>query len=325
MKIVDAECQKLNEKPSENNQICESDSEKYLDKNLKMIKKIAEVYSQIVDSIKSNLGIMFTFLKISKNLQKEPLQNFYSQEFKQIVDCWLFMKMDFERFDINEALNKSGLDDNYKDFITKVNKTKNVIINISIPKAKAPDSKTEEIKKEECKSLEDYKSNVVNLNIVNATGFSKYLGDKSQYDKLSDLYIENSEFGESLLKKMPNLASFTMKLCPNIQYDIIARLPKKLKHLNLEKNNYVNYDFQNIISLLVQENDFLENLESLSFVGNNITKVELSSNLIHSKKSFKALKKLNFKKNKIYKFICDPEKFPSLKFINCCKNTVALL
>ena len=322
MKTVDAECQKLNEKPSENNQICESDSEKYLDKNLKMIKKIAEVYSQIVDSIKSNLEIMFTFLKISKNLQKEPLQNFYSQEFKQIVDCWLFMKMDFERFDINEALNKSGLDDNYKDFITKVNKTKNVIININIPKAKAPDNKTEEIKKEECKSLEDYKSNVVNLNIVNATGFSKYLGDKSQYDKLSDLYIENSEFGESLLKKMPNLASFTMKLCPNIQYDIIARLPKKLKHLNLEKNNYVNYDFQNIISLLVQENDFLENLESLSFVGNNITKVELSSNLIHSKKSFKALKKLNFKKNKIYKFICDPEKFPSLKFINCCKNNL---
>jgi hypothetical protein len=261
MKTVDVECQKLNEKPSESNQICESDSEKYLDKNLKMIKKIAEVYSQIVDSIKSNLEIMFTFLKISKNLQKEPLQNFYSQEFKQIVDCWLFMKMDFERFDIKEALNKSGLDDNYKDFITKVNKTKNVIININIPKAKAPDNKTEEIKKEECKSLEDYKSNVVNLNIVNATGFSKYLGDKSQYDKLSDLYIENSEFGESLLKKMPNLASFTMKLCPNIQYDIIARLPKKLKHLNLEKNNYVNYDFQNIISLLVQENDFLENLE----------------------------------------------------------------
>jgi hypothetical protein len=301
----------------------ENESKMDLDKNVKLLTKIIEIYSKIVDSINSNFEILFQFLDICKNLKKEPIQNFYSKEFKKIIDYWLSMKMDFERFDVKDDLKQSSLDDKSKDFISQTTKKKSVVINVNLPKVKAQDNnnKSEEIKKEQFKLLEDYKSNVETLNLSNVSAFSKYLGDKSQYEKLSNLYIENSEFGQGFIKRMPNLTSFTMKLCPNMPYDILDYLPEKLKHLNLEKNNYVNQDFQNIMNLLVAKNLFLENLESLSFCGNNLTKVDLSS-AIPPKKSFKVLKKLNFNKNKIYKFICDPEKFPSLTFINCCNNNL---
>ena len=299
----------------------ENESKMDLDENVKLLTKIIEIYSKIVDSINSNFEILFEFLDICKNPKIEPIQNFYSKEFKKIIDCWLFMKMDFDSFDVNDALKKSGLDGNFKDFISKITKKKSVVINVNLPKVKAQDNKAEEIKKEKFKLLEDYKSNVEILNLYNVSAFSKYIGDKSQYEKLSNFCIENSELGQGFIKRMPNLASFTMKLCPNMSYDILDHLPVKLKHLNLEKNNYVNQDFQNIMNLLVAKNQFLENLESLSFAGNNLTKVDLST-IIPPKKSFKVLKKLNFKKNKIYKFICDPEKFPSLTFINCCNNNL---
>ena len=37
---------------------------------------------------------------------------------------------------------------------------------------------------------------------------------------------------------------------------------------------------------------------------------------------FNGIHQLNFQKNKIYKFIYNPENFPNLKFINCCKNNL---
>ena len=322
MKSADNKYQQPNEKSSEIKQNGESESTME-DKNVKMLKNIIDVYSQIFDSIKSNFEILSKFLTISKNLEQEPLQSFYSKEFNQIINCCLFMKMHFEGFDVNKALEQSGLDDNFKDFIIKtISQNKSLLINREIPKMQVQDNNIPDgIKQEDFKSQENHISNAVDLKITNACELSNYLDDKSQNEKLSTLYIEKCEFGPNVLKKSPNLVSFTMKLCPNVDYGILEVLPNKIKHINLEKNNYINQDFQNIMHLFAENNSLLENLESLSFAGNNLTRVELSS-VVPSKKSFKSLAKLNFKKNKIYKIYYDPEKFPNLKFINCCNNSL---
>ena len=51
-----------------------------------------------------------------------------------------------------------------------------------------------------------------------------------------------------------------------------------------------------------------------------MTRVDLS--IISTKIVFNGLKSMNFQKNKIYKFIFNPENFKNLKFINCCKNNL---
>ena len=212
MKSVDNKYQQLNEKPSENKQNGELDSTMEMDKNIKMLKNINDIYFQIYDSIKSNLEIMSQFLNISKNLEQDPIQSFYSKEFNQIIDCCLFMKMGFEGFDVNKAVAQSGLDDNFKDFIIKASsQKKSVVINKEIPKMKVQDNKPDEIKKQDFKPLENNNSNTVELKITNASEMSNYLNDQSPNEALSNLYIEKCEFGQKLLKKSPNLVSFTMK------------------------------------------------------------------------------------------------------------------
>jgi hypothetical protein len=120
---------------------------------------------------------------------------------------------------------------------------------------------------------------------------------------------------------MKNLEKLTIKSCPSIQIDLLEYLPPKIKKLYLEKNNYVNYEFENILKGILSNNkNILENLEYLSFAGNNLTRIDLS--MLSVKTIFKGLVRMDFKKNKIYKFIYNPDNFPNLKFINCCKNNL---
>jgi len=62
----------------------------------------------------------------------------------------------------------------------------------------------------------------------------------------------------------------------------------------------------------------LANLEVFSLAGNNITKADFT--ILSSKIVYQSLVEINLKKNKLYKFLYNPENFPKLKFINCCKN-----
>ena len=114
---------------------------------------------------------------------------------------------------------------------------------------------------------------------------------------------------------MKNLEKLTIKSCPSIQIDLLEFLPPKIKKLILEKNNFVNFELENILKgILANNKNILQNLEYLSFAGNNLTRVDLA--ILPPKIQFITLS------NKIYKFIYNPENFPNLKFINCCKNNL---
>lgn len=321
----------LYDKPSQKEEGLGTGFKLATEKHIQLMRKIHEIYFQIFSSIKQNIEILTKFLNkfsnISQNIDKRrPIQEFLLEEFNNIVDCWLFMKIDFEKFDFNEALNKCHLDQNFKSFVTKVSKNKNFILNIVCPKGEILDPKEQKKLKEKkdnaIKLLIDNKSNLTKLHMENVGNVISYTGDKLEFFKLKKFYVQNATINSgSLFKMMKNLEKLTIKSCPSIQIDLLEYLPPKIKKLYLEKNNYVNYEFENILKGILSNNkNILENLEYLSFAGNNLTRIDLS--MLSAKTIFKGLVRMDFHKNKIYKFIYNPDNFPNLKFINCCKNNL---
>jgi hypothetical protein len=101
---------------------------------------------------------------------------------------------------------------------------------------------------------------------------------------------------------------------------MLEDLSKNITKLILSNNNFINYDFQTIMtSYIIKSDSMRRNLLLLSFSNNCITSVDLES-LVRSKQRFYSLKELDFHKNRINKFTINPEFFPELKTINCCYN-----
>ena len=236
------------------------------------------------------------------------------------------MKIDFDNFDFEDALSKGEYEQNFKTFVSNQFKKKNFILDIICPKGEISDQKElqklKEQKEKDIKLLFENKSNLIKLHIENAGNISVYTGDKLEFNKLKILYIENSIIDkDNLLEKTKNLEKLNLKSLPNFQIEILNYLPDKLKEIHLEKNNLVNFEFENIFKDILSNNiNNMKNLEYLSFAGNNLTKVDLS--FLTQKTVFSRLKSMNFRKNKILKFIIILDNFPCLKFINCCKNNL---
>ena len=170
-------------------------------------------------------------------------------------------------------------------------------------------------------NISDYKANSTKLYLKNVDNIPNYLEDQIEYTKLKKLYIINSTINyTNLFTTMKYLEKLTIKLCPKMQIDLLDSIPANIKRIYLEKNSYVNYEFEYILSIFSNNKNILSNLEILSFAGNNLSRIDLST--LSSKIIFERLVEMNFKKNKIYKFIYNPDNFPNLKFINCCKNNL---
>ena len=149
----------------------------------------------------------------------------------------------------------------------------------------------------------------------------EYIYNSTNFENLTSFNVKNSKLpNEDFLQKMPELNELSIKSIPNLQIDYFQYLPLKIQKLYLEKNNFIDQDFRNIFNIFIATKDeLLKNLQCVSFAGNNLTRIDLSS-LSASKKVFESLIELNFKKNKIYKIYINIENFPKLKFVNCCKN-----
>jgi hypothetical protein len=94
-----------------------------------------------------------------------------------------------------------------------------------------------------------------------------------------------------------------------------------LRKLYLVKNGYVNYEFQSIVQeYLLKSKSIRDNLEVLSFANNNISKIDFTQIISNDMEIFRAMKELDFRKNKLTKFIYNKTIFPSLNFINLCEN-----
>ena len=313
---------------------------KYSNEYLEQLNKIINMHEQIFKNVKDSISIFFKYLEISKFLDKEkPIQEFISKEFENIIQNWLFLKINVENFNFAKAIYETKLDDDFKNFIFKICKDKNFVMGISSNLNYMIDSNKnienlderihdtiKEIKTNNKKIMEDNQNNLIKLTMNNVFSVDKYFDKNIKYRKMRYLKLDNVTFDEkksnkNFLENLPALENLIINSSNNLEISLLENLSKSLVKLSLTKNGFVDYDFNNIMSnYLVKSDTIRKNLQVLSFSNNNLSNIDISQIVYQPKQSFYALKELNFEKNKIYKFNILPEFFVELKFINCCSN-----
>ena len=90
------------------------------------------MHEQIFSHIKDSISIFFSFLDITKFLNKpKPIKEFINKEFDNIIKNWLFLKINLENYNFAKAINKAKLDSDFKNFIFKICKDKSFVMDIS--------------------------------------------------------------------------------------------------------------------------------------------------------------------------------------------------
>ena len=289
-------------------------------KIIKSLKSLIKLYSQILETIKQHFQIFLNFLNISKYLNvQNPLYSFFSNKLEEIINSWLFMKLDLGNFDFTGTLKNCNFEQNFKKLIFDVSKSKLFYLNLNFPENDADD----EINiKKNIDMISENLQNLTELNVENLKNYDKISSKYFKFQKLKKFSIKNvGSINNLTFEQMPNLEKFKMKFCRTINVSLLNPLPEHLRKIYLEKNNFIDKDFYNILdNILLPNKSLLKNLEILSFAKNNLTKIDLT--YINTKYVFCSLRELNFSKNKIYIFRFNKNNFDKLDYINCCFNNL---
>ena len=295
---------------------------------INILNKILSFHTQIFEVIQQNVIILQNFLQIFELLDKEqPIHDFFTNEFEHILKSWLFLKLDLEKFNFKNVIDDINLNQNYKDFIIKECQEKNSVMNIIFPDIDLNEKKPDKIKekyKKYIKTISENMSHLVKLNMANVPNVDDYFG-KLKLGKLKHFNLIKSILNNNFIfKKLPSLTKLKIKYCPLLDMSIFTYINNiQLKKLILDKNGFVNGDFENILSnYILKAPNLLNNLELLSLSCNNISKIDFTLYLTLPKHTFHELKALILDRNKLYKIVLSKEFFPELKFIDCCNNNL---
>jgi len=310
----------FNLKNADTQKLSSIDIKIFTKKTIKSLKSLLKLYSQILETIKQHFQIFLNFLNISKYLNvQNPLYSFFSNKLEEIINSWLFMKLDLGNFDFTGTLKNCNFEQNFKKLIFDVSKSKLFYLNLNFPENDADD----EINiKKNIDMISENLQNLTELNVENLKNYDKISSKYFKFQKLKKFSIKNvGSINNLTFEQMPNLEKFKMKFCRTINVSLLNPLPEHLRKIYLEKNNFIDKDFYNILdNILLPNKSLLKNLEILSFAKNNLTKIDLT--YINTKYVFCSLRELNFSKNKIYIFRFNKNNFDKLDYINCCFNNL---
>ena len=310
----------FNLKNADTQKLSSIDIKIFTKKIIKSLKSLLKLYSQILETIKQHFQIFLNFLNISKYLNvQNPLYSFFSNKLEEIINSWLFMKLDLGNFDFTGTLKNCNFEQNFKKLIFDVSKSKLFYLNLNFPENDADD----EINiKKNIDMISENLQNLTELNVENLKNYDKISSKYFKFQKLKKFSIKNvGSINNLTFEQMPNLEKFKMKFCRTINVSLLNPLPEHLRKIYLEKNNFIDKDFYNILdNILLPNKSLLKNLEILSFAKNNLTKIDLT--YINTKYVFCSLRELNFSKNKIYIFRFNKNNFDKLDYINCCFNNL---
>ena len=314
--------------------------QKYSNEYIQQLNKVIDMHEEIFTNIKDSIKIFFNFLDITKILNKEkPIQEFLSKEFDNIIQNWLFLKINIEDFDFAKAINEAPIDVNFKNFISKICKDKNFIMDISSPKKYMKKcrnnydelnldikNKINTMMENNKKVMQDNHSNLVKLKMSNIFNVDKFFDkgiayEKMKYLKLDNVIFDESKKGNNFFQNIPNLERLIINRSHNFEINKLKHLSDSLIKLSLSNNGFVDFEFNEIMTkYLVTSESIRKKLQILSFSNNNLSYIDISQIVYQPKQSFYALKELDFQRNKIYNFSITPEYFIELKCINCCSN-----
>ena len=297
---------------------------------LSTIKSIISTHSAIIESIKQNMKSLKAFLSICQTFDKNPIHIYYEKELNNIAKNWLLLKLNLENFNFNKTINESNLDPTFKDFVIKQCQCKNLSLVVQNPKSyfgdeklSAEEEKKRKIRKEaDIKTISENQNNIISLKMKNINEADAYFIKSTSFTKMKRLSLENLTLKNyNILYLFPYLTRLRIKSCQSLEIDIFKNMSTNLRKLYLVKNGYVNYEFQSIVQeYLLKSKSIRDNLEVLSFANNNISKIDFTQIISNDMEIFRAMKELDFRKNKLTKFIYNKTIFPSLNFINLCEN-----
>ena len=240
--------------------------QKYSNEYLEQLNKILDMHEQIFTHIKDSISIFFKFLDITKILdKKKPIQEFINKEFNNIIQNWLFLKINLENYNFAKAINKSELDDDFKIFIVKICKDNYYVMDITSRKEYISltkknfdylnDENKFKINKQmeiDEKIMEDNSTNLVKLAMNNIYFADKYFDNKIKYQKMHSSKLDNVTFEEkrkddTLLENIPNLENLIINSSTNFEINLLKILSNKLIKLELTKNGFVDFEFKNIM------------------------------------------------------------------------------
>ena len=286
-------------------------SKMYIDK----FQNILNFYEQIIANLQNNINVLLNFFDIiSDSIEANPIDIFLNKEINNIINNWMFSKLKIDNYNIKEIINSQEVDNKIKNLIFNACENKNF-------KFKIDSGHTEEEKLSE-DNINKWNNHLSILKIKNFINYFKT--DKIIYPKLKSLHIENSYIDNKLNIKFPNLEKIKINSCNNFNLGILGNLPSNLVEINLDNNYLINSEFNHIFSeYLVQNDNIKKNLIKISFKNNNLSKIDFTQLAFSSKNTFHSLKEIDVSKNRIYKFMIDPQFFPSLEVINLCYNCLS--
>lgn len=305
----------------------------YASKNIsKQLNDIFDMHGKIMQSVIDNINIFDSFLSIGNNFDTEnPIQSFLSSNLEKIYNSWLFLALDFNKYNLIDMFSSQKIPKAIQDFI--ITNSSNRIYEMVIDdndiklseKEKENKELVEELLKEKYKKdLQLLKNNMGNLTKISVCTSKDYFSKTAEchFPKLTKIKFSRCEINNINFQEVfPACVKLSIDRCLNFKnFDFLDSLATlKLQRLSFNKDNLITAEFNKIINFIVNCKEITNNLTYLSFTDNYITAVDLSQ---YYTLKLPKLKELDFRKNKIFKFSINPEACPNIKLINLAYNNL---
>ena len=288
----------------------------YANKNLfNQLDDILEIHDYIFSALEDNFNLLYSFLDQSNLInQKKPIEYFIDNNSKDILNCWILNKFDFNQIDLSKIISNKELSDLFIGYVSKMNN--NEYSSISLQKYNKENfpleiellnNNIDNVKKIKFIGLNKDDINNINKELNGKVKDKKKVNDnKSQAKKVRSLSIINSDFKKinPLKINFPSLKIFKLKnsfMDISYIFNYIINESNSLIKIHLENINFTDNSLKVFFELLSTKKSITNTLKSLSFKGNILTKISLD-NFNLGEGVFKNLLYLNFSKNNIYEF-----------------------
>ena len=298
-------------------------------------ENIFEIHQNIFDSIEEHIGLLKIFLEQSTLIQQEnPLESYINNNCNEILSSSFLNKIDCQKLDLSKITKNQDLSDLCSKYMGK--KKDNNFSSITIKK------KGKEISSFELNFVRENMNNLKKMKLIKmgsgdiSSLFKVTNANKRQIkapcaEKLSSLTLINSELSLNDFNKISSPSLTKLKLIDNnLSLNIksfVGKIVSKaltLEKLYLQRCFIDNQSLSAAFEFLSDSPQILESLKILSFADNDITKVNMTNNIIRKQCIFKNLQYIDCSKNNIYDFSQENfQAFPELKVLELTDNNIS--
>ena len=295
-------------------------------------ENIFEIHQNIFDSIEEHIRLLKLLLdQINLIQQKNPLECYINNNSSEILNSWFLYKLDYQKLNLSNILKNKYLSDLCSQYLGK--KEEHNFSSITINKDNKGILPLESsFLKENLKNVKKMKFLQLKSGEINSLFKVTKVGDcYTSAEKLNSLTLINSDLSSSDLNKIssPSLEKLKLKrnnLSLNLKSflgDILGKA-LSLRKLYLQNCFIDNQSLSEALDFISDSPKILDSLQFLSFSENDITKVDLTNNLIMKQCVFKSLHYIDCSKNNIYDFSQENfQAFPELKVLDLTDNNMS--